>query len=200
MMARAALLSLALAGVARAGPADAPPPRPERRGFHAPDHVKLQTGGFLGMITVGAGLAALSDHLTATLYYGWVPASVGGDEIHTFALTTSGRAPRIRLGELDWIPGYLGVGAIYAPGDGFFTLVPDRYTSGYYMPTAIRAIVLAGSELELRKPLESGFAGHALFVETVALDVYVDHWLGNRDRISPLEMLSTAVGYKARLP
>ena len=45
--------------------------RPETRLWHAPDHVKLQSGGYLGLATIGIGLAAFHDHFNATGYYGW---------------------------------------------------------------------------------------------------------------------------------
>lgn len=197
---RPTALALALALTLPAAPAQAER-RPEKRPWHVPDHIKLQTGGYLGFATVGLGAAVLYDHVTLTGYYGWVPKIVGGSDIHAFALALDARAPRVRVGaDLDWVVAYLGAGGLYTRGDGFFTRLPSRYPAGYYPPNSVRAFGVLGTELELRKPAASGFSGHGWFVELCALDLYIHHWAENRDTISPFETLSTAIGYKARLP
>jgi hypothetical protein len=197
-----AALFLALAGEARAEPiADVGQARPpELRSFHAPDHLKLQTGGFLGLATVGLGLSAFEDHLNVTGYYGWVPQSVGGIEIHSFAMVLVGRAARSRFGDWRWIPVYAGAGALYVRGEGFFVVLPDRYPDGYYLPTGIRALGVLGTELELRASSGTDVASHGAFLEVVALDVLVHHWAANRDSVSLLEVFSTGLGYKLRWP
>jgi hypothetical protein len=198
-----ALCLLTVAGEVRAddelGTSRQPPP--EQRSLHAIDHLKLQSGGYLGLATVGVGLAAFQDHLNVTGYYGWVPEEVGGTSVHSLTLMITGRASRLRLDGVRWVPVYAGAGALYVQGHGgFFLSVPDRYPAGYYPPTGIRAFAVVGSELELSMRPREAPVSPGLFVEVVALDVLVIEWARNSDSVSVLDTLSTAVGYKARWP
>lgn len=197
-MPRSLLVAVVL--IAAPGAAEERERPPESRSFHVPDHVKLQTGGYLGLATVGLGISALGDVLNATGYYGWVPRAVGGRDISSFALVLALRPPAVRQRRVHWIPVYAGLGALYVRGDGFFVLTPDEYPPAYYPPTGIRMLGLLGSELGVHTRSGSGVSSHGAFIELVVLDIYAHHWLENTSTLSPFEIVSTAVGYKLRLP
>lgn len=173
--------------------------RPDPLGWAAPDFVKLQSGGFLGLATVGVGYASRDDLLAGAAYYGWVPRSVAGIEIHSFALTLTARGRLCLDPRWEWIVGYGGVGSVFTRGEGFFIESPSPYPDDYYQPTARRYLLLLGSEL-LHRPAASPewLSAHGAFFELVFLDKYLSAWWKN-DCISLRETLSLALGYKLRL-
>ena len=100
--------------------------RVDRLGWYVPDYAKLQTGGYLGVVTVGAGYTAF-DLLDLDLYYGFVPAAVGGVDVHTPAARVGLHVKGVCLTPtLRWKYLHGGVGMLFGFGDGFFLSPPPR--------------------------------------------------------------------------
>jgi hypothetical protein len=95
--------------------------------WYVPAYAKLQTGGYLGAVTAGGGYSPWQ-LLDVGVFYGWVPPSLGGVSIHSFALRL-GASVRGACIARDWNWVYFtgGVGVLVTPGDGFFLSVADRY-------------------------------------------------------------------------
>lgn len=182
-----------------AGSADAVGPCfGEDRGgpWYLPAYAKVQTGGYLGALTLGAGYAPWQV-LEIGAYYGWVPAPLGGVNIHSVALRLGARVRGTCVAR-DWNWVYLtgGVGALFTAGDGFFLTVPERYhDQHYYRQTGARGLLTVGTELSRR---QSGgpIATQAAFVEVTTIDEYLRLW-AKSPRAEPfLATLSTSLGYR----
>ncbi|MCC6903596.1 MAG: hypothetical protein IT377_31800 [Polyangiaceae bacterium] len=181
------------------GAAESCPDRADPLGWAAPDFVKAQSGGYLGLATVGVGYATKNDLLAVAAYYGWVPRQVAGIEIHSFAVTLTARGRLCLDSRWEWIVAYGGVGSVFTRGEGFFIESPSPYPDDYYQPTARRYLVLVGSEVLLKPTTAPAWlSGHGPFFEVVFLDKYLSAWWKN-DRIALRETLSLALGYKLRM-
>lgn len=193
----AAVALLIIAAPARARAGDECHVRGDALGWYVPDHVKVQTGGMLGFLTIAVGYSAFG-WLDIDTYFGWVPEPIGGTDIHSLALRAGAHVQPLCLGSsLSWTYLTGGVGAVMAFGDGFFLSGPDRYPDGYYAETAVRGLLVLGSELALHRSDESFVALHAVFLELTALDEYLIAWLKNPGEIAPWEAWSFSFGYKA---
>lgn len=169
----------------------------DRFGWAAPDHVKVQTGGYLGFITVGVGYSALQ-RIDVDLYYGWVPSPIGGNDIHSLALRVSGHvATHCVAPNLRWRVMTVGLGAMTTFGRGFFLLSPDPYPANYYPITALRSFLSLGTEFALTQADNGLFSAHGGYVELTTLDQYMFAWLDNLSTIAPWEIWSLSLGYKA---
>lgn len=166
----------------------------DRLGWAVPDFAKLQTGGFSGAVTVGLGYAMLQDHLNVAALYGYVPVAVGRD-VHSVHLTLSGRPGEIRFQQLGWLPLYGGLGALCTWGPGYFVVPPKRYPRAYYYPTALRASVLVGTELDWvsrRGPFER----HGAYFELTTLDFLLLAQLRNPRVVRLTDIVSSTLGYR----
>lgn len=170
--------------------------RADTLGWYVPDHAKVQTGGYLGMATVGVGYTALRV-LDFDLYYGWVPEFVGGVDIQSLAIRVSGHVKGICLTpDVNWIYISGGLGMVMTFGDGFFVLNPSRYPAGYYPITALRNLLTVGTAIEFQQPEHRWIAHHGAFLEFAALDQYVRAWLQSPKTIAAWEPWSMSLGYK----
>lgn len=173
--------------------------RADRFGWAVPDHGKLQTGGYLGLITLGVGYSALQV-LDADVYYGFVPAAVGGHDIHTLAGRISAHPPGLCIApNLRWTIVSAGLGVLIGFGRGYFIDSPSPHRSDYYPETALRSFLSLGTELHLLQASDHDavFASHGVLLELTALDRYVDVWLDNTDVIDAWQAWSLSFGYVA---
>ena len=170
----------------------------DRLGFAVPDYARLQTGGFLGMFTVGVGYSAFRDILNIGVSYGFVPRYQGAPAVHLGSAALSVRPLRFAVDrERIWVyPLYLGAGVLAASGKNVFLSQPDVYPSGYYAPTALHYFLLFGAEAALRQHSDRFFTRHSLFVEAVTIDQYLDALQQNRE-FQLYDAFSTAFGYRA---
>lgn len=184
--------------VASEVPAPGPAPESDRLGWAVPDYARVQSGGFLGLVNVAAGYSALRDMLNVQLEYGFVPAFEKQSSVHFGAGLLLVRPWRVALGPRDrfWLyPVYLGGGVMVASAKGLFIRQPEIYPKGYYPPNGFHFLALLGAELAFRPDDGQFFTRHALTVEVITLDQYVDAISQNRS-MSPFAAFSTAVGYK----
>jgi hypothetical protein len=191
-----ALLALAVTAAAEAAAQPCRSPAETRR--FVPDYAKLQTGGYLGAFTLGAGYTPLGNALDFAGYYGWVPSALGGVDIHTVALRVGARVRGVCLSR-DWNWVYLtgGAGALLTFGEDFFVFVPERYDNeNYYRPTALRGIVSLGTELSRREHGSSWISTEGVFLEVTALDEYVRLMARSPRSESFVDTLSTTLGFR----
>lgn len=162
----------------------------ERHSAFVPDYLKLQTGGYLGFVTAGAGYAFFRDRLNAGAYVGWVPAAIGGTEIVSFAFDASVRPLDVPLRQgVVLVPFYLGAGTLVGTGFRIFS----RETP---LPPGIRLLAHLGTEVEVDAPRGSFILRHGAYVQVTALDRALVIWLHNREGISGWQVWSSSIGYK----
>jgi hypothetical protein len=172
---------------------------PDRLGWYVPDFVRVQTGGFVGLVAVGIGYAAFDDIVNLSGHYGFTPAEHAGTNVHAFSFELSVRPFDFRMESVRLVPIYVGPGLLYAWGDEFFTRVPDRYQhidSSYYPPTAIHWTARAGTELDY-VPDSGFFERHGMYYEVTLLGAYFDYYRENPRALDFTDMFAGAVGYRA---
>jgi hypothetical protein len=171
----------------------------DRLGWLAPDFVRLQTGGFVGMVALGTGYALFDDILNLSAHYGFTPAEHAGNDVHAFSFEALVRPFDVRIEDVRVVPIYLGPGVLYAWGDEFFSKTPERFArieKNYYEPTAWHWTVRVGAELDYVPP--SGFfERHGLYYELTLLGTYLEYYRENPKTLDFEDALSSAVGYRA---
>lgn len=189
-MAGAALAALALA---LAAPATGP-----GRPWFLPDQARLQFAGNVGLLSPGLGWEFARERLEADVLYGFVPASVAGEDLHAVTLKVGWRPvslapwPRWRLRPLT-----SAVQLTYTFDRDHFLRQPGRYPRSYYdVPTAVRTGVAVGASLGRER---RGGGEVALYAELVALDVMLLAWARNPRTLGPRDVFSLALGLRADL-
>jgi len=168
-------------------------------GWLLPDFAKLQTGGFVGLLTVGVGYGIFDDVINLAAHYGYTPAARAGQDVHTLHLTLDIRPFDLRFGDIRWIPMYLGGGLLHVWGDEYFSDVPDRYATidgAYYPPTALHWTAHLGTELDWL-PRVGFFERHGFYLELATIDTFLIGYFENRETVSLTEAFSSTVGYRA---
>lgn len=189
----AELLGALMLGLALPDGVDADPP------WYAPDHVKVQLGGNVGVLSPGVGYA-LPGALEADLIVGWVPASMAGADL----VLLTGKVtwlPWAVQGPRRWElrPLTLSAQVTYTLGEGedFFIRPPERYEPGFFIvPPALRAGIGVG--LAASGPLGGRVRG-GFYVELVAVDVMLGMWIANPRTLRPWDVFSTAFGVRLEL-
>lgn len=184
--------------VARSAIAEELAPDRDRYGWAVPDYVRLQSGGFMGMLTVGVGYSALRDVVNVTVTYGGVPAHEGNGPIQLFTATLTVRPLRFSFGperRFEILPLYLGGGAMISSSRATFVSQPDHYPKGYYPPNAIDLVAHFGLEIAMREPAHRLLARQSLFVEEVTINQYLQSAIDNHAFHLP-SAFSTAIGWR----
>jgi len=167
-------------------------------GWAVPDYAFVQTGGFVGLLTIGLGYALFDDWVNVGAAYGISPAFHSGRTVHTVHLGIGVRPLELRLsGALKLVP-YAGGGFLVAFGEDYFVDPPARYepySDLYYLPTALHLTIHAGVEVDFRAPSPS-FERQGLFWEVRTLDRFLVDWLSNTAVVEPWEAWSSALGYR----
>jgi hypothetical protein len=167
-------------------------------GALVPDFIRLQVGGYTGLISIGVGYAALDDVVNYTIEYGFTPASVAGRSVHTVGTHLTLRPVDVRFGDTRWVPAYGGAGLLFTFGDGYFVNVPERYRDRtYYPPTGVHWFAITGSEVSRLPADTSFFERHGLYWEARVLDTFLFSLIENPRTIAPIEAAASALGYRA---
>jgi hypothetical protein len=150
---------------------------------------------------VGVGYAAFDDRLNGAVLYGFVPASMAGETIHSISATFSVRPLELGWNQLRLVPAYLGAGLLFSIGAGdYFVRVPERYRhidEQYYEPTALHATAHAGLELAWAPRGSRLFERHGFYAELTVLGTFLLAYLGNPKTVNITEIVSSGFGYRA---
>lgn len=163
----------------------------QRKGI-VPDYVKLQFAGTIGFLAVGAGYENRNQRLQADFYYGYLPESIGGDEIHsvtgklTWIAIVSGMAEyRLQL---------LSTGLLvnYAFGKQFFVSSAPGYSFRYYgFPTALDIGIFVGGGVEKGR--------WGLYYEAITTGKKLASFIPNRESLKLGDILNLGFGMRYRL-
>ncbi|MGE0326774.1 MAG: hypothetical protein AB7K71_03665 [Polyangiaceae bacterium] len=168
----------------------------DRLGWYVPDFAKVQTGGLRGRFTAGLGYAAFDDVVNVSLLYGYSPNEVSDSGVSTLSLEISARPFEIRADSLRVVPLEVGVGGLYAIGQEFEVTYPDRYSSGYYPPTAVHALAYLGVEVDW-VPRSGFFERIGLYYQASTIDTYLEDLIRNSETASITETFASTIGYRA---
>ena len=166
-----------------------------KRDWYLPDYVKTQFAGNIGFIAVGVGYSCFGDKAQFDLFYGYVPRSVGGVDIHMISRKNSviPLSVDLRKGYV-LSPLVVGFSTILTLGNNYFLSLPDRYPEGYYWwPTALHFAPFMG--VKIQKKLEEVRRVKVIdaFIEVGTVDFYLRSALRS-DYLGPADILSLAVG------
>jgi hypothetical protein len=166
-----------------------------RRSKFLPEYVKVQFAGGIGFLSVGTGYNNKKEKLEGDLWYGYVPQSVGGVEIHSLsAKVTWHPVKKKEWRSYELRPLSLGALASYTFGKQYFLFSPKNYPYSYYnFPTALHGGVFIGGRLD--RKLSSG-KKLGIYYELGTNDRELVSYGTNLDAISPLDILNLAIGAK----
>lgn len=168
--------------------AQEPKPRP---GI-IPDHLKVQYAGSIGFVSIGAGYEWAKKKLNSDLFYGFVPKSAGGVDIHslTAKLTWLPLSTVKKDCRIDWLT--TGILLNYAFGRRYHLFSRTKYSFVYYgFPTAAHVAIFAGGGIS-RKKL-------GLYYEFGTTDRDVVSYVNNRKAIGFFEIINIGIGAKLML-
>ena len=158
-----------------------------------PDQLKLQYAGSIGFISAGAGYEWAKQKINGDLYYGFVPAGVGGVDIHT--ITT----------KFTWLPlsktldnhikiDFLTAGILinYAFGKRYHLFSDTKNTFVYYgFPTAAHFAIFEGGGISKGK--------FGLYYELGITDKNIASFISNTKAIPFFEIVNIGLGAKYSL-
>lgn len=167
--------------------------QPGKRPGITPDHLKLQYAGSIGFISVGAGYEWAKKKIHGDLYYGYVPAGVGGVDIHSVSAKFTWLPVSKKL-ENDVKLDLLTTGFLvnYAFGRNYHLFSRTKYSFVYYgFPTAAHVAVFLGGAIS-RKKL-------GLYYELGITDRDLSSYVTNANAIGFFEIVNIGIGARYSL-
>ena len=158
-----------------------------------PDHIKVQFAGGIGFISAGAGWVNKREKLEGDLWYGHVPRSVGGVEIHALSVKVTWHPVKKKEWKsYELRPLSLGALVSYTFGKQYFLFSPKNYPYSYYnFPTAMHGGAFIGGRMDRKLP---GGKKLGIYYELGTNDREFASWGTNLKAISPTDILNLAIG------
>ncbi|WP_343532132.1 hypothetical protein [Pedobacter sp.] len=164
-----------------------------------PDYINLQYGGSIGYVSGGAGYHFLSEKISLSINYGFVPASKGGS-LNILTPKFDYKPFKIQLGQnVTWRPINPGLFISYTLGRNFDKKFdPNQYPDGYYWwSTALKIHLGFSTEVKISGGQKSAIKAVGLYAETNTNDLYLISWFENRTT-TPITRIFF-MGYGVRL-
>lgn len=158
-----------------------------------PDHLKLQYAGSIGFISVGAGYEWAKKKIHGDLYYGYVPAAVGGVDIHSVTGKFTWR-PFSKTLDNDVQLDLLTTGMLlnYAFGRRYHLFSRTKYSFVYYgFPTAAHINFFVGGGISKKRT--------GLYYELGITDRDLVSYANNTRNIHFFEIVNIGIGARYRL-
>jgi len=169
--------------------------------WYYPNQVVLQTGGNIGLLTIGPGYRLGKGKTMIDVLYGFSPKfkSESANHLLTGKFTYSPFAIKLSKRYLAE-PLRIGTGLSYHFGKAYYTIWPDRYPKGYYWwTTTFRLTPFIGSAISTRIGSEDKFIkSMTLYGELGTHDLSILSWAVNKN-ISLWDITSIAVGVRLSL-
>jgi hypothetical protein len=146
-------------------------PSHARRGASAwvPDYARLQYGGSLGLVSIGAGKSFLGGRIEPDLDYGYAPEWASGVAIHILSQTTTLSLMPLDLGGAGRLyPVMAGYSTLLGLGERYF-LVSEKYAD-YYWPSALHFRFFTGMKFTGARGANPWMSGWAGTVQIGAID------------------------------
>ena len=158
-----------------------------------PDHIKVQYAGGMGFISFGMGYSSRDQKFEGDLFYGYLPASIGGVSIHSLS------------GKFSWIPFQLrrtkkirieplvtGLLINYSFGKQYYSFDPPNYPYSYYgFPTAIHSALFLGSRAGIKRIL--------VYYELISFDRDIVSLINNPKSLHISDIVTLAVGIRLNI-
>lgn len=163
-----------------------------------PDHLKLQFAGEIGFLSIGAGYQTKNKKWEGDLYYGYVPKSVGGVNIHSL----TAKLTALPITPVKWKNtsiNLLSAGLLvnYTLGKQYFGFTPDNYPFEYYgFPTSVHAAAFLGGGINQKLKTKKRLNNIGLYYEVLTYDVLLISYLGNKNSLSLTDIMSLGIGIR----
>ncbi|GAA4320144.1 hypothetical protein [Flaviaesturariibacter amylovorans] len=192
---RNAIIKLVLALLPALGAAaqDSLPPRR----WWVPDGAKLQFAGNIGFLSAGVSYNNRRGNLEGDFLYGYVPASVGGVDIHTISSKLTWFPVRpFPVSGLRVRPLSAGVLVAYTFGKQYFLFAPKNYPYTYYdFPTAMHFGLFVGGDATIAVKSDARHRW-GLYYEVGTTDKLLISYVTNHRSLRPSDILSLAIGVR----
>jgi len=103
-----------------------------------PDHLKIQFAGNFGVLSAGLGYSFCNNIIQTDLFYGFVPKSIGGNNINIIAEKNTFRLYKQPLPKDHLLTCSIGFSIIYTITKNTFLFLPSHFPNDYYKTNAIR--------------------------------------------------------------
>jgi len=163
-----------------------------------PDHMKIQFAGNIGVLSAGIGYSYCSDRMQSDLLYGFVPASIGGKDIHTIANKNTFKLFQKPITNNILFTHYIGFSLNYYVTDNTFLFLPKHYPEGYYATNAIRFAPLFSYNLICINENINLFNNVNIYFEISTLDNYLWYYI-KTTAINFIEIWNLAIGTTIQL-
>lgn len=145
-----------------------------------PDNVKIQFAGNIGVLSTGIGYSLFSDKMQSCLLYGFVPESIGGQDIHTIASKNTFKLFEKSFTQCFSLTHSIGFSLNYSITKNTFIFLPKQYPDDYYAPNAIRfAPLFSFNFIYINKNITL-FNNLNIYFEISTLDNYLWYYIKTR--------------------
>lgn len=142
-------------------------------------YLKVQYAGNIGLVSVGLGKEFCNDKLSFDLNYGYLPESVNGVRVHTFALKPALMVKKFNLsGFMSHC--YIGASFNYGITANTYLRYPDYYPKGYYYTNALHVNPFLGMGIRLT-PLKKKLGKISVYTELGTIDYEIWQAIKNKE-------------------
>ncbi len=159
--------------------------------FNKPE-LRLQYAGNLGLMSVGVGKEFTKPKVSMGISYGYLPESVNGAEIHTFASKTTFYLYKTMIQGISINP-YIGAAITYSIATNTYMEYPKQFSTNYHIPNAIHLNPLLGVRLGYNTKQEKSKKVF-LFAELGTVDYLVFYAARNRN-LHPGDIVNLSFGF-----
>jgi hypothetical protein len=162
-----------------------------------PIDVQFQYAGNMGLVSAGVGKCFFNEKFNMHLIYGYLPKSINGVSVHTFALKSSYQIVDFKIDPYFKIGSYTGFSLLYGITRNTYMKYPDYYPDEYYDPNALHIGPFIG--FNISAPLKSKKINKLyLYAELGTIDYQIYYGLVNKT-VKPHEILNLSFGVSFRL-
>jgi hypothetical protein len=152
------------------------------------DRINIQYAGEIGLVAMGLG-KKVSHTYSFDVFYGYVPESIAGSEIETYAFKNQWNWIAFEHSQMhfQW---YGGLNFYHVIGLRYQSSRLISYPRNYYSMSSIRALLLHGLLIRSSK------SRHQYYIETGINDFWLINWMNNQDVINGFDYFSWSVGWR----
>ncbi|MBN1970564.1 MAG: hypothetical protein JXR48_07340 [Candidatus Delongbacteria bacterium] len=162
-----------------------------------PNSSLVQFAGNLGFISTGFGYHFLNQKVETCFYYGYLPKSMAGTDIHQFTLKSSYTFMKRRL-DKQWNIYFLNsISVIYSRLKNTYTIWPEYYPDGYYFANSIHTQINFGFQIKKRK-IQDYIDRLSYVVEFGLLDMQI-YYMIKSEKPNMFDYLNCSLGLKFEL-
>ena len=170
--------------------------------FYTPDYLKLQVAGQIGYLSIGIGKSFMNEKLESDLNIGFVPKSIGGENISILTFKQSLKPFEIitQVRGIKLHPITTGIYLSYHFGDRYNKYNKDNYPSDYYwFMDGSRIGAYIGGDINICHIYNSSIKSFSIYYELGITDLDVYRFSKNYKQFDIQDIINIAFGIKTYL-